>query len=982
MIGKLVQKVFGTKTDRDVRQMAATVEEINRHFESYRSLPEDGMPAKTEEFRKRLADGETVDDLMPEAFGLVKEACRRLVGSSWNVCGVKTEWNMIPYDVQLMGAIALHNGVIAEMATGEGKTLVATMPFYLNALPAKGTHLVTVNDYLALRDSEWMGKIYESLGLTVGVIQHDMDPPTRKEQYARDITYGTNNEFGFDYLRDNMATRKENRVQRGFHYAIVDEVDSVLIDEARTPLIISGPVDHSTHKFEIVKDPVRKLIRRQTELVNDFVREGEKNLQAEEEETRYEAGIRLLQVQRGAPKNKRLMKLLQEAGVQKLIRKVETDYMRDKRLTDLDDDLYFSIEEKNQNADLTEKGRLELSPDDPDLFLIPDLPTELHTIDQDESLSSSDKAANKEKVQKEFLERNEKISNIRALLKAHALFEKDVEYVVQDGKVIIVDEFTGRLMPGRRFSEGLHQALEAKEGVRIEAETQTLATITLQNFFRLYKKLSGMTGTAETEAGEFFEIYKLDVTVIPTNVPIQRDDEEDMIYRTRREKLNAIVNEIGDCYRKGQPVLVGTVSVEGSETISRLLKRMKVTHNVLNAKNHQGEAEVVSRAGEVSSVTIATNMAGRGTDIKLGPGVREVGGLRIIGTERHESRRIDRQLRGRAGRQGDPGSSRFYLSLEDDLMRLFGSERIAGVMDRLGLEEGEVIEHKMVTRAIEKAQKKVEGHNFEIRKHLLKYDDVMNEQRTEIYSWRHDILESADPTGEIEGICDGFIDRVLDVHIMESDFSEDWNLPAMRQSLGEVFLDTFDIPIFDEAKPEKEEVRRHVDEKAKALFQERRAERIRFLEEKELPRELLAEFERSAILSKIDESWREHLYELDGLKGGIGLRAYAQKDPLIEYKREAFDLFADLAERIHQGALRLLLLPVTLHVEQRRPERVAPRVRESHDDFSALGRQPAGAPSRPARTKADTVVRTEVKVGRNSPCPCGSGKKFKQCCGK
>ncbi|MFH1279516.1 MAG: preprotein translocase subunit SecA [Candidatus Eisenbacteria bacterium] len=994
MFGKLITKIVGTKTDRDVKRMTPIVDEINTHFESYRDLTDEQLAGKTVEFRARLAEGATVDDLLPEAFGAVKEVCRRLAGKSWDVCGQKNEWNMIPYDVQLMGGVVLHEGKIAEMATGEGKTLVATMPLYLNALPGKGAHLITVNDYLARRDREWMGRIYEFLGLTVGVIQHDMDPPTRHEQYRCDITYGTNNEFGFDYLRDNMTTRREHRVQRDFHYAIVDEVDSVLIDEARTPLIISGPVSHSTHKFDEVKDPVRRLVKHQTELVNDLVREGEKLLESDDEEERYGGATRLLQVQRGAPKNKRLMKLLQEPGTQRMIRKVETDYMRDKRLGELDDDLLFAIDEKNHNTDLTEKGRTMLSPDDPDLFLIPDLPTEMSRIDDDDGLSPSDKASMKERVQGEFLERNEKISNIRALLKAHALFEKDVEYVVQEGKVLIVDEFTGRLMPGRRFSEGLHQALEAKEGVRIEAETQTFATITLQNFFRLYEKLAGMTGTAETEAAEFFEIYKLDVTVIPTNVDVVRKDEEDAIFRTRREKISAISEEIAECYKRGQPVLVGTVSVESSETISRILKRMNVPHNVLNAKIHQREAEIVARAGEERSVTIATNMAGRGTDIKLGPGTRERGGLRIIGTERHESRRIDRQLRGRAGRQGDHGSSRFYLSLEDDLMRLFGSERVAGIMDRLGLEEGEVIEHSLVTRAIEKAQKKVEAHNFEIRKHLLKYDDVMNEQRSEIYGWRRDILVSDDLTEEIEGVLTNHLEKILEPHFQGGDFVEDWDVETLKQTLTEIFLDPFDLPIFDEAKPDKDEVTRLIVERAKEVFRGRREERLRFLEEKELPKGLLTEFERGALLSKIDDHWREHLYELDGLKAGIGLRAYAQKDPLVEYKREAFEMFAELADRIHREALRLLFLPVTLRVEPRRGRGTPPLpIRESHDTFTALGvpgagggraarhREPASPPGTGAE-KVTTVIRTDKKVGRNDPCPCGSGKKYKQCCGK
>ena len=986
MLGKLIAKIFGTKTARDVKRLTPLTVEINTHFESYASLSDEELKGKTTEFRTRLVEGETTDDILPEAFAVVKETCRRLMGQTWSVAGVQTEWGMVPYDVQLMGGVVLHEGKIAEMATGEGKTLAATMPLYLNALSGKGSHLITVNEYLAQRDSEWMGKIYTFLGMTVGCIQHDMDPETRKGQYSCDITYGTNNEFGFDYLRDNMTTRSEFRVQRGFHFAIVDEVDSVLIDEARTPLIISGPVPHSTHKFAEVKQPVHKLVRRQTELINEIIREGEKLFHSGLEDEEYRAGICLLQAQRGAPKNSKLLKILQETGVQKLIRRVETDFMRDKRMGELDEDLLFAIDEKNHSIDLTEKGRTALSPDDPDLFLIPNLPELLHEIDTNDGTSPSEKNAARDKVQKEFIERNEKISNIRALLKAYSLFEKDVEYVVQEDKVVIVDEFTGRLMPGRRFSEGLHQALEAKEGVTIEKETQTLATVTLQNFFRLYEKLSGMTGTAETEAGEFFEIYKLDVIVIPTNQPIVRDDQEDMIYRTRREKINAIVQEISGSYKAGQPVLVGTVSVEGSETISRILKRMKIPHSVLNAKNHQGEAEIIARAGEERSVTIATNMAGRGTDIKLGPGTVESGGLRIIGTERHESRRIDRQLRGRSGRQGDPGSSRFYLSLEDDLMRLFGTGRIAGVMDKLGVQEGEVIEHSLVTRAIEKAQKKVEAHNFDIRKHLLKYDDVMNQQREVIYGRRLNILEGESLDENIAIMIEDFCERILDEHIQSSDHAEDWDLPGFRQKMTEVFLDPFDLPILKEIKPEKEDVRNAVHEKAAELYTIRRGERARLLEERGLAPELQVDFERSAILSRIDELWREHLYELDGVKGGIGLRAYAQKDPLLEYKSEAFNMFVDMTERIDREALRILFLPAALQMAPRPRSRapVQQRAQESHDSFSALtaGPRSGSAPSRRPSGKPVTSVRTEKKVGRNEPCPCGSGKKFKQCHGK
>ena len=987
MFGKLITKIFGTKTGREARAVQPVIDEINKHCESYASLSDEEIKGLTATFRERLAGEETLDDILPEAFAAVKETCRRLVGKSWLVCGVKTEWNMVPYNVQLFGAVVLHRGTIAEMATGEGKTLVATMPLYLNALTGEGAHLVTVNDYLARRDREWMGAIFDFLGLTVGCIQHDLDPPTRRTQYGCDITYGTNNEFGFDYLRDNMATHKENLVQRGFHFAIVDEVDSVLIDEARTPLIISGPVAQSSHQFDQVKGPVKSLVRHQTEKVNDLMREAMRLLETGNEDDRYAAGIKLLQARRGAPKNKKLIKAQQESGTQKLINSVEADYMREKKLTSVDDDLYFSMDEKAHSIDLTEKGRVFLSPNDPELFTIPDLPDELHSIDTDDELTESDKLAARDKLQKIYFDRNEKIHNIRQLLKAYSLFEKDHEYVVQDSKVMIVDEFTGRLMPGRRFSDGLHQALEAKEGVVIEKETQTFATITLQNFFRMYKKLSGMTGTAETEASEFFEIYKLDVVVTPTHVPVVREDHQDVILKTRREKLHALVEEIGEVYKKGQPVLVGTVSVDSSETISRILKRMKIPHTVLNAKNHQGEAEIVRRAGETRSVTIATNMAGRGTDIKLGPGVKEVGGLHIVGTERHESRRIDRQLRGRAGRQGDPGSSRFFLSLEDDLMRLFAPERIIGVMDKLGLQEGEVIEHPLVTRAIERAQKKVEAHNFEIRKHLLKYDDVMNQQREVIYNRRSTILQAEDLSEEFHITLDDLLDHILEDHFAGGDYSEEWDVPEMRRTLGEIFLDPIDLPILEEPKPDPAEVREAISALAKAVYDQRRRGRLDFLEAQNLPPDLIHEFERGVMLSKLDEQWKDHLYELDGLKAGIGLRAYGQKDPLLEYKSEAFDLFRELIVRIDRETIKFLYMPINLKAEPpRRPPGDNIRLRESHDSITAMsgaqqpkGGGPGGSASAP---RVAQVQRSQKKVGRNEPCPCGSGKKFKSCCGK
>ncbi|MCB0267118.1 MAG: preprotein translocase subunit SecA, partial [Calditrichaeota bacterium] len=693
MLSNVLKKVFGSKNDREIKKIQPVLEEINQNFEQFEKLSDEQLQAKTQEFKDRIEKGETLDELLPEAFAVVKQACKRMVGKKWMAAGNEIVWDMVPFDVQLIGGIVQHQGKISEMATGEGKTLVATMPLYLNALEGKGAHLVTVNDYLAQRDAEWMGEIFKFLGLTVGVILNQMTPAQRREAYNCDITYGTNNEFGFDYLRDNMSGAPEDIVQvRGHHYAIVDEVDSVLIDEARTPLIISGPVEHATHNYDEVKPLVDDLVRKQTRYVNALIAEAEKLM--ENDENNSEAGLKLLIAQRGAPKNKRLEKLYQRQGIKKLVFDIESEFIRDKRIHEVDEELYYSIEEKHHSINLTEKGRHDLSPNNPDEFVLPDLAEEFSKIEGDDSIKPEDKQIQKNEIQIEYARKNEKLHNISQLLKAYSLFEKDHEYVVQEGKVLIVDEFTGRIMYGRRYSDGLHQALEAKENVKIEGETQTLATITLQNYFRLYDKLAGMTGTAETEANEFWDIYKLDVVVIPTNKPISRQDNEDYIYRTKREKLNSVIEEISRLHHLGRPVLVGTVSVDVSETLSRMLKRQKIPHSVLNAKYHKQEAEIISKAGQPGAVTIATNMAGRGTDIKLSPQVRGNGkfagedgtpyGLHIIGTERHESRRIDRQLRGRSGRQGDPGATRFYLSLEDELMRLFGSDRLIKVMDRLG----------------------------------------------------------------------------------------------------------------------------------------------------------------------------------------------------------------------------------------------------------------------------------------------------------
>jgi len=775
-IGSFLTSIFGTASGREIKKIMPLVAEINRIYASLKDVPIEKLRQRTDEFKAMLqevrkvkeadiensnmtraekrkavikAEQEKLDEILPEAFAMVKEVCRRLVGQEWTVAGQKTLWEMIPYDVQLIGGIVLHQGKIAEMKTGEGKTLVATMPVYLNALTGRGVHLVTVNDYLAQRDSQWMGRIYTELGLTVGCILNSMDSQERKEMYNMDITYGTNNEFGFDYLRDNMAIVAEDQVQREYYYCIVDEVDNILIDEARTPLIISGPVSSSGHeKYDKLNPAIATLVRLQRDKVTGILSQLPDNF--EEIKSPEESARKLYVASQGMPKNRRLRKLLEDSAYQRLLQQGEKEFLlltnaKTGNSISQDEffkDLYYYVEEKQHNITLTPKGEEKLAAligiqvND---LVVPDLAEEFVKVDEDISLSDAEKEKKKMELDALHSEISDRFHNIAQLLRAYVLYEKDVEYVVQDGKVLIVDEFTGRILPGRRYSDGLHQAIEAKERVKVEAETQTFATITIQNYFRMYAKLAGMTGTAETESAEFDDIYKLGVVVIPTNEPCIRIDHEDQVYKTRREKYVAILNEIEDAYHRGQPVLVGTVSVEVSETISRMLKRRGITHNVLNAKQHQREAEIVARAGEKQAITIATNMAGRGTDIKLGQGVKELGGLYIIGTERHESRRIDLQLRGRSGRQGDPGASRFFLSLEDDLMRLFNSERIASIMDRMGIEEGQVITHPMVTRSIQRAQKKVEGRNFSIRKHLLEYDDVMNQQREIIYDRRNSI---------------------------------------------------------------------------------------------------------------------------------------------------------------------------------------------------------------------------------------------------
>ncbi|MDY0110423.1 MAG: preprotein translocase subunit SecA [Candidatus Krumholzibacteria bacterium] len=993
------ERLFGKK-QRDVVRLRPLVEKIREVRGGFERLTDDELRGKRQEFKQRLAAGETVDDLLPEAFGVVWEGCRRLTErkASWTVWGQDAPWNMVPYDVQLMGAIVLHQGKIAEMATGEGKTLVAIMPLYLNSLPGKGAHLVTVNDYLARRDAEWMGGVLTFLGCDVKYILNDMTPEQRREAYAAEITYGTNNEFGFDYLRDNMAIAPEHLVQRGFYYAIVDEVDSVLIDEARTPLIISGAVAKSTHRFHEFKPRVERLVRAQMKIVNQWIADAERALQGADEGDvvlNDDLQLKLLRISRGAPKNKRFQRLKLIPGVAEAIQRTEAAFMRDKAMWEADADLLYVVEEKHHSVDLTEKGRELLAAEDHDFFVLPDLATFGSEIEGDENTTPAQKAKRLAELEREYAVKNEQISNVDQLLRAYSLYEKDDEYVVQEGKIVIVDEFTGRLMPGRRFSEGLHQALEAKEGVTVERETQTLATVTIQNFFRMYEKLAGMTGTAETEEAEFDSIYKLDVVVIPTNRPVQRTEYDDVIYLTKKEKYKAIVDEVGRLHQLGLPVLVGTTTVEVSELLSRLLRREGINHSVLNAKHHKNEAEIVAGAGRIGAVTIATNMAGRGTDIKLDPDLKalperwrqnpqlkaedcdeEALGLHILGTERHESRRIDRQLRGRSGRQGDPGAAVFFLSLEDDLMRLFGHERMNRVLGSLGVKENEAITHRMVTRAIEKAQIRVENHNFDIRKHLLEYDDVVNKQREVIYSQRREILLETDVHEVFADFLAAAVEGLVLEHCDQEQPPDSWRIDDLARGYQGLVLAP--LPL---AKDEHYEI-------GHAVLLERllaHAEQQRQRKEDRLGAELCRQLERYVLLNVIDQRWRDHLNELLMLRSGIGLRSFGQRNPLIEYKRESFELFEQLMEAMRRDAVSLFFRAEL--VQPPPPPALDPaELTTQHHEAHAYARAGGAAGSQTAADqgagRVQTLRRETPKVGRNDPCPCGSGKKYKQCCGR
>jgi len=1013
----IVGVIFGSKQERDIKKIQPVLEKVKSYYEQIHLLSDEDLRKKTDEFRERLRSGETLDDILPEAFAVVREATHRVLGESKMVHDTYLNTDipfMAHFDVQVMGAIVLHQGKIAEMKTGEGKTQVAAMAAYLNALPGKGVHVITVNDYLARRDSEWMGKIFKFLGLTVGCLD-DTEPhsPERRAAYSCDITYGTNNEYGFDYLSDNMSSSPEHCVQRELNYAIIDEVDNILIDEARTPLIISGQVNRSNKEYEELKPRVMRLVSAQNQLVQKIITEAEELLKQEGQE--YQCGLKMLIAKRGAPKNKKLLKLLKEPGVAKYMKAVETDYLRDRKLHEIDEELFFTIDESGHSAELTEKGRAMISGNTPDFFVVIDLAEVIGEIDRNESMTEEEKAIAREEAHRQNAERSERIHSISQLLRAYSLFERDVDYVVQDGQILIVDEFTGRILHGRRYSEGLHQALEAKEGVKVAGENQTLATITFQNFFKMYRKVAGMTGTAMTEAAEFHEIYKLDVVSIPTNRPLRREDKNDEIYKTQREKYNAVVKEIKEMHEQGRPVLVGTTSIEKSELLSKLLQRSGIEHQVLNAKQHANEAAIVAQAGRLGAVTIATNMAGRGTDIVLGGNfevmanyelmkenidpdsltleekrkkfaklyemtceeqkkVVELGGLHIIGTERHESRRIDNQLRGRAGRQGDKGSSKFFLSLDDDLMRIFGSERIAAIMDRLGAEEGEVISHPLVSRSIGNAQKRVEGRNFEVRKHLKEYDDVMNLQRMEIYGLRQRILRGEDLKEEILDQIAGCLEEIIFKHTSNSKSPDQWDIQGLSADIQSSFGLNYRISEESLESRTQDDLFDEIWKLVKEKFQEK---------ENRFGEEMMRQFERGVFLMVIDNLWKDHLYEMDHLKGGVQYRAFGQKNPLYEYQKEGLKMFEEL-----RGAIAREVSSFIFRLERVQREPAAQNPKTVHYGQEIVNEpqqrkkepQPQLITNRNS-TAARTVVKTAVVAGRNDPCPCGSGKKYKKCCG-
>ncbi|MBK7475369.1 MAG: preprotein translocase subunit SecA [Haliscomenobacter sp.] len=1106
ILGKSLQKLFGTKYERDIRTYLPIVEEINRIGESLSSLTNDELRHKTVEFKQHISEflreideemdhlheaaAQTEDleqkedyfsqidqlvkernkqleivlkEILPEAFAVVRETARRFKENetltvkatqhdrdlaahlhksyiqiegdqavwknSWMAAGGQIAWNMVHYDVQLIGGMVLHDGKIAEMATGEGKTLVATLSAYLNGLGGQGVHIVTVNDYLARRDSEWVGPIFEFLFLTVDCIdKYQPHSEGRINAYKCDVTYGTNNEFGFDYLRDNMVRSSDEKVQRRHHYAMVDEVDSVLVDDARTPLIISGPVGQLAEDQEYIdlKPQIERLIAAQRKMATDYLTEArrlfsENKLGVEE----GQAGMALLRSYRALPKNRPLIKFLSEEGVKVLLQRTENYYMQEqsKNMHLVDAPLLFVIDEKNRSVELTEEGVEYLSKGNSDssFFIMPDVVSGLVDIDNNAELTATEKEESKTHLSQDYAVKSRRLHSIHQLLKAYTLFERDEEYVVIEGQVKIVDEQTGRLMEGRRYSDGLHQALEAKENVKIGEVTQTYATVTLQNYFRMYHKLAGMTGTAETEAGEFWEIYKLDVVVIPTNRPVTRDDKEDLVFKTSREKYNAVIDEIVALSEAGRPVLVGTTSVDISEKLSKMLGMRKIDHNVLNAKQHQREAEIVAEAGRPGKVTIATNMAGRGTDIKIGEEVRKAGGLAIIGTERHESRRVDRQLRGRAGRQGDPGTSQFYVSLEDNLMRLFQSDRIARLMDRMGHKDGEMIQHSMVTKSIERAQKKVEENNFGMRKRLLEYDDVMNIQREAIYKKRDNALFGERISVDLNNIFQGMIDNLVRSHrqggafdtfrrgcVSLLGFDPQIDQAAFKEApVGEFVEEFFEQfkeyyhrkgeHIVEALLPQIEQVHRtqgHIYKRILIPFTDGRKNPYTITAEiedavKSKGKSIMLDIERAVALAIIDEKWKEHLRFMDELKDSVQSASFEQRDPLVIYKVEAYNLFEKLIVDVNEEVTSYLSKGTLVFsdgttLEQAREQQtdLTRTQTNRHREEEDAARRRASASAGQQQAKPQTVRNMQPKVGRNDPCPCGSGKKFKQCHGK
>ncbi|MBT7650429.1 MAG: preprotein translocase subunit SecA [Opitutae bacterium] len=991
----VLKSLKGRNHRKYIKKCAPVVREINRFEEEYQKLSDEQLKAKTPEMMDRYQKGETLEDLLPEAFAVVKNAARRLSGTTIDVCDQPIKWEMVHYDVQLIGGMALHDRHIAEMATGEGKTLVSTCPLYLNALSGKNCQLVTVNDYLARRDSNWMGALFEFLGLSVGCIQNNMPSAERREMYLRNITYGTASEFGFDYLRDNgMATCKDDQVQKDHFFCIIDEADSILIDEARTPLIISGPMreDHPL-PFGEMKPLVMKLFDSQLKQCNRLAEEAKKLFAKEDpsEEEMDDATGRLYQVKRGMPTHRQFMRMMEDAQIRKRFEKFDlemnSDYNKD-RAHNLKEDLHYVIDEKNQQADLTEIGRSLISPKDPDGFVIPDLASLYVEIDRDTSAGDDEKRERKEAAENEFQVRSERIHTVSQLLRAYGLYEKDKQYVVQGGRVMIVDENTGRLMPGRRWSNGLHQAVEAKEGVAIEKETKTYATITIQNYFRMYDKLAGMTGTAETEAGEFHDIYRLGVMVIPTHRDCVRKDLNDLMFKGRRQKFNQVLEDLTEAHKNGQPVLIGTASVESSEVFSRMLKRANIRHTVLNAKFHEKEAEIVAEAGQRGAVTIATNMAGRGTDIKLGEGVKELGGLLVLGTERHESRRIDRQLRGRCARQGDPGASRFYVSLEDDLMRLFANQGALSKMLEKSFGDDEVLEHGTLDWSIQNAQKKVEQQNYSIRKRLLQYDDVLNRQREIVYSIRNDVLLEEDPGKILLELVEEELDaRLGAIALTEFKATRKEEMSEIESLVASWVNVTFPLSVrLDELVGKSEEdVKSILFDKIKGAYEAKR--------NLETPDQLQS-LERYVVVNAVDIHWQDHLTEMDELRRSVGLRGYGQKDPLSEYKNEAFRAFEEMMVSMRSDVCSGMFRSSTnLAAFENMLSNLSDVARSSGPDTAVSGgfdRFSGGGSPQAANTQGEApeipkiaapVVRDTPKVGRNDLCPCGSGKKYKKCCG-